>query len=105
MGFVIIVVVITLILVGTALIPRSIKIRQKRAARQAAASPAPDRGSLRTVAAGTDAFLARVVVSKLTAQGVPVTLVESEDSPEVALSYHAADEDAVRSELRRVIPD
>ena len=99
------VVVFTLTLVGTALIPRSIKIRQKRAARQAAASPPPDRGPLCTMAAGTDAFLARVVVSKLTAQGVPVTLVESDDSPEVALSYHAGDEEAVARELRQIISD
>ena len=69
----IIVVVITLILVGTALIPRSIKIRQKRAARAAAGAPAPDRGPTKPVEAGHDAFLAKVVVAKLTSMGVPVT--------------------------------
>ncbi len=96
MAFVLIVSAITVVLVGTALIPRFIKIRQAAARRRAPdATETVDPGPTTTMPIGTDLFRARVIVAKLNSRGIPASLMEGTRPPEAILSYFVRDETAV----------
>ncbi len=102
MAFVLIVSAITLVLVGTALIPRFIKIRQAAANRRVPnPTERPDPGPMMTIPVGTDLFRARVVVAKLNSRGIPATLVEGTRPYEAHLTCLVRDEAAVIQALDR----